>query len=221
MSVAKAASVLQAKLLGDRDQWTSAVMTWRRLQGELAHRKTTVNTPSPALAVTTKGERRRRSEEGEKCNVESREGPAGQIEERSGARTSERKRKRDDEDDEEERRAAAHIHNDGENVEKERTSEGEKEKALVLESFSCRKNGVTSGADFDDRDHTIPGRDYSTGKVDGMVEDAAVQSAENGNHFFQVFFEPLSTCFNFCSFIASLSPSFALIQKSDSYQRKR
>lgn len=181
--------MLQAKLLGDRDQWTSAVMTWRRLQGELAHRKTPVNTASPPVAVTTKGERRRGSEEGEKCNVESRKGPRGQIEERSGARTPERKRKRDDEDDEEEeRRAAAQIHSDGENVEKERTSEGEKEKALVLESFSCRKNGVTSGADFDDRDHTVPGLDYhvesNTGKVDDLVEDAAVRSAESGNQAF-------------------------------------
>lgn len=189
MSAAKAASVLQAQLLGDRDQWHSAVMTWRRLQGELAHRKSTVDTPSPALAVTTKGERRRRSEEGEKGNVASRKGPGGQIEERTRAQTPERKRKRNfEDDDEEERRAAAQIHSDGGNVARERPSEGEKELALVLESFSCRKTGVTSGEDFDDRDHTIPGQDYhvesSTGKVDDMVKDAAVQSVESGNHFF-------------------------------------
>lgn len=196
MSVAKAASVLQAKLLGDKDQWHSAVMTWRRLQRELAHKKTSANTPSHSLTVTTKGERHSRSEEGEKCNVESRKGPGGPTEERSGTWTPERKRKRNDEDDdEEERKAAAQIHSDGENLEKERTSEKEKEKALVLESFSCRKNGVTSGADFDDGDHSIPGPDYhvesSTRKVDDMVEDSSVQSVESGNHFFPVFFEPL------------------------------
>ncbi|KAI4813313.1 hypothetical protein KUCAC02_024645 [Chaenocephalus aceratus] len=33
---AKASSVLQSRVLGDKDQWSSAVMTWSRLQGELS-----------------------------------------------------------------------------------------------------------------------------------------------------------------------------------------
>lgn len=40
---AKVASVLQSKLLGDRSLWTEAVLTWSRLQGEVAERKSTVN----------------------------------------------------------------------------------------------------------------------------------------------------------------------------------
>lgn len=43
MSTAKAASLLQSRLLGDIDQWTSTVMTWSRLQRELKHRSYPVN----------------------------------------------------------------------------------------------------------------------------------------------------------------------------------
>lgn len=43
MSTAKAASLLQSRLLGDIDQWTSTVMTWSRLQRELKHRSYAVN----------------------------------------------------------------------------------------------------------------------------------------------------------------------------------
>lgn len=192
MFIAKAASVLQSRLLGDRDQWTSAVMTWRRLQGELAQRRTTVNTPSTALGATTKREEGRRSEEEEKCSVESRKSTGGQIEEsgnkrqrsgeQSGAQTLEKKRKRDDdEDDEEERRAAAQDHSGEKNVEKERTSEREG-------LSSCRKNGVMSGADF----HTTPGLDHNVEsgirREDDTVKDAAVQSVKNGNNPFSFYF---------------------------------
>lgn len=49
MSTAKAASALQSRLLGDKDQWTSTVMTWRYLQRELVHRPYPVN-PSEGSA---------------------------------------------------------------------------------------------------------------------------------------------------------------------------
>ncbi|KAK5882730.1 hypothetical protein CesoFtcFv8_021285 [Champsocephalus esox] len=52
---AKASSVLQSRVLGDKDQWSSAVMTWSRLQGELSsRRRTTVKSQSTALGVTRK-----------------------------------------------------------------------------------------------------------------------------------------------------------------------
>ncbi|KAK5882728.1 hypothetical protein CesoFtcFv8_021285 [Champsocephalus esox] len=59
---AKASSVLQSRVLGDKDQWSSAVMTWSRLQGELSsRRRTTVKSQSTALGVTRKtGEEGRR-----------------------------------------------------------------------------------------------------------------------------------------------------------------
>lgn len=100
--IAKAASVLQSRLLGDGDQWAKAVMTWSRLQAELADRRTTVNAPSTARGVS------RKREEGEKCDVESRKSTVEQREEsgngrlrsgeQNGAQTLEKKRKREKEE---------------------------------------------------------------------------------------------------------------------------
>ncbi|TKS85879.1 THUMP domain-containing protein 2 [Collichthys lucidus] len=118
-SPAKAASVLQSKLLGDRNQWASAVMTWSRLQGELAGRRmTTLDATSATLEVTRKKEEEERrseeqQEEEEKCDVESRKSAGEQREEergngrlRSGGQSAvhalEKKRKRDDDEEEEE-----------------------------------------------------------------------------------------------------------------------
>ncbi|KAI3362778.1 hypothetical protein L3Q82_001833 [Scortum barcoo] len=79
-SPAKAASVLQSRLLGDADQWRKAVMTWSRLQGELAVRRSTVKAPSTARRVTWK------EEEEEKCDVESRKSTEEQREESGDGR---------------------------------------------------------------------------------------------------------------------------------------
>ncbi|AWP14534.1 putative THUMP domain-containing protein 2 [Scophthalmus maximus] len=87
-STAKAASVLQSRLLGDGARWTSAVLTWSRLQRELAHRGTTVNTSSAAQSVVSKREEGRGSEEQTeeeeeegRCNVETGKSAEGQREE--------------------------------------------------------------------------------------------------------------------------------------------
>lgn len=143
--------MLQSRLLGDKNQLTGTLVTWSRLQRELAHKRTTVKTPATAVGLTTKREEGRRSEE-EKCSVESGKSTGGQAEDtgngrqrsvtQNGAQTLEKKRKRDDEDDEEERRATALKHISEKNVEKERASEGEEER--------------------------------------GMAKDVAVESAENG-----------------------------------------
>ncbi|XP_034538400.1 THUMP domain-containing protein 2 [Notolabrus celidotus] len=75
ISPAKATSVLQSKLLGDKIQWTSALMTWSRLQGELTNKRRTVNATLSALGVSMKKEEERhskdRTQEEEKCNVKS------------------------------------------------------------------------------------------------------------------------------------------------------
>uniref|UniRef100_A0A3B4FT40 THUMP domain containing 2 n=1 Tax=Pundamilia nyererei TaxID=303518 RepID=A0A3B4FT40_9CICH len=114
----KAASVLQSRLLGDKNQWTSAVMTWSRLQGELTGSKNTIKTSSPALGVTRKREDEMRgsdeqSREGEKSLVEFRSTGGERKEEidkqrsggQNGVSTMAQKRKRDEE--EEERKVAA------------------------------------------------------------------------------------------------------------------
>uniref|UniRef100_UPI003AAF6638 THUMP domain-containing protein 2 n=1 Tax=Centroberyx gerrardi TaxID=166262 RepID=UPI003AAF6638 len=69
---AKAASVLQSRLLGDRSEWSSAVMTWSCLQRELAGRRTTACTPSTAAGPTRK--RTNREEEEEERGIERKEG---------------------------------------------------------------------------------------------------------------------------------------------------
>ncbi|XP_070697182.1 THUMP domain-containing protein 2 [Pempheris klunzingeri] len=84
-SPAKAASALQSTLLGDSNQWTSAVMTWSRLQGELADRRTTAKTPSTTPRMTRKMEEGG-SEEEDKCAVETRKSAEGQRKEESGNR---------------------------------------------------------------------------------------------------------------------------------------
>ncbi|KAM4730510.1 THUMP domain-containing protein 2 [Anableps anableps] len=71
-SPAKTASLLQSRLLGDRCQWISAVMTWSRLQGELTSSRNTVS------ANTSQRDREKgrgcekQSDEGEKCLQGSR-----------------------------------------------------------------------------------------------------------------------------------------------------
>ncbi|XP_073338175.1 THUMP domain-containing protein 2 [Pagrus major] len=162
-SPAKAASVLQSRLLGDKNQWTSAVMTWSRLQGELADRRTTANAPSTVVEVTVDREEGRRSEKKEKCNEESRKSAGGEREEsvngrqssgeQIGAQMLEKKRKRDDEE-EEERRGAARKSSSEKNVEKEKTSEKERTPGLDLSVES------------------------SSRIMDGIVEDFAVKSLE-------------------------------------------
>lgn len=198
--IAKAISALQSRLLGDKNQWTSTVMTWSRLQRELAHKRTTVNTPTTAVGLTTDREEGRRSEEEEKCNVESRKSTGGQIEAsgngrqrsvaQNGAQTLEKKRKRDGEGDEEERRAAGQVEKERMS-ERERRREGEEERGMDLEFSSCRKNGVISGTDFSDRAHATPGLDHNVDstmkRMDDAVKDAAVESVENGNLFFSFF----------------------------------
>lgn len=95
--VAKAASILQSRLLGDGSDWTGAVMTWSGLQRELAGRKPTARTAN--VAVGPMG-RKRKGEE-EENRVEKERGMERRGEEErsgdtcgeSGTQPSERKRK--------------------------------------------------------------------------------------------------------------------------------
>ncbi|TDH01530.1 hypothetical protein EPR50_G00181000 [Perca flavescens] len=152
---AKATSVLQSRVLGDKNHWTSAVMTWSHLQGELEGRRTTVNPPGTALEVTMKREEgsrieEQRGKEEEKCDEEkkSKRETAQRGETSSGetcgaeAQILEKKRKRDSEEKES---------NSDKNAEKPRTSERERKRQYkdddeegrrkVMELNSCGQNG--------------------------------------------------------------------------------
>ncbi|XP_053189029.1 THUMP domain-containing protein 2 [Scomber japonicus] len=178
---AKATFVLQSRLLGSLNEWTSAVMTWSRLQGELAGRRTTVNIPSTSLKGRRKGEEGRENEElgkeEEKCNEGFRINTGEQREEESEkgslrspvqrgektsretcgveAQTLEKKRKRDDEEEA----------SSDKNVQKQRiTREGDEEERRVVSCVQNGKKGTISETDLYGSgsvcDHTTPGLDH-------------------------------------------------------------
>ncbi|XP_054456457.1 THUMP domain-containing protein 2 [Anoplopoma fimbria] len=157
---AKAASVLQSRVLGDIDQWTGAAMTWSRLQGELAGRRTAVKTSSTAPGVTQEREEGRQRETGQRgtCGVE--------------ARMLETKRKRD----EEEKESSGDT-----NAEKRKKSESKRH----YEEEDGTK-GI-SETDSDDRGsvcvQATAGRDHdverSCRKTDDTEEDFAVENVEH------------------------------------------
>lgn len=172
--------MLQSRLLGDKDQWISAAMTWRRLQRELERRRAAVS--------TTKQEEGSRSKVEQRCNVESRRRSGGQSTgngsgglgggEQSRAWTLEKKRKRDDEN-EEERTVAAQDCSSGKNEEKEGTG-------LDMEVSSCGTNRVISGADMHEKEHITPGLAHSVEcdirTTTGMAERDAARKTTDGNN---------------------------------------
>lgn len=108
----RAASVLQSRLLSDKNQWTNAVVTWSRLQGELGNKRSTEKAISTTLAVKRKAgaeerESEEQREEEEECNVETGKSAGEQtgeerrigslrLAEENGAETLEKKRKREE-----------------------------------------------------------------------------------------------------------------------------
>ncbi|XP_034754723.1 THUMP domain-containing protein 2 isoform X2 [Etheostoma cragini] len=147
---AKAASVLQSRVLGEKNRWTSAVMTWNHLQGQLEGRRTTVNPPNTALGVTMRrdegsriGEQRGKEEEKRNEEKKSQRGQTLRGETCGAeAQILEKKRKRDSEGKES---------NDGKNAEKQRSPEKERKrqykeddeegKRKVMEFNGCGQSG--------------------------------------------------------------------------------
>lgn len=201
MFVAKATSVLQSRLMGDKDQWISAAMTWRRLQRELERRRAAVSTRSTALGMTTKQEEGSRSEVEQRCNVESRGRSGGQSTEngsggwgggeQSRAWTLEKKRKRDDEN-EEVRTVAAQDFSSGKNEEKEGAPEREMGTGLDMEVNSCGTNRVVSGTDMHEKEHITPGLAHSVecniSTTTGMAERGAARKMTDGNNSCSFYF---------------------------------
>ncbi|KAA8583551.1 hypothetical protein FQN60_014759 [Etheostoma spectabile] len=197
---AKAASVLRSRVLGDKTLWTSAVMTWNHLQGELEGRRTSVNPPNPALGVTMKRDEGRieeqRGEEEEKHNEEnkSKRETAQRGETLKGetcgaeAQILEKKRKRDSEGKES---------NSGKNAKKPRSPEKERKRQYkeddeegrrkVMEFNGCGQSGKSAmKPDTDlcsrgsvcliaEEDHNLK---RSGMKMDDMAKDFAVKNVE-------------------------------------------
>ncbi|XP_076017926.1 U6 snRNA (guanine-N(2))-methyltransferase THUMPD2 [Genypterus blacodes] len=94
-SSAKAAAVLQARLLGDRSQWTEAAVTWSRLQGELSSNRTAHDVTCADLGLP----RKRNREEEEECDGEAKESQREECgpdrEEEEGERLRDKRRKRE------------------------------------------------------------------------------------------------------------------------------
>lgn len=194
--------MLQSRLLGDKNQWTSAVMTWSRLQGELTGRKNTVKTSSPALGVTRTREDEMRgsdeqSREGEKSLVEFRTSTGGERKEetdkqrsggQNGVSTMAQKRKRDDEE-EKERKVAAWDTGIEKTVEKGKACEEERTREEEVEGMLVEFIDCTHGADVNGGgpvcDHTASRLEHrgasSSKKMDDITKDFTEESQENGN----------------------------------------
>lgn len=151
MFAAKAASVLQSRLLGEKDQWSDAVMTWRRLQREVERRKE---------PHSTKRKKTRQEEEDEDEDEDSRnevvekrkisggpnESKVQRVEEPSGpGLTLKKKRKRDDEEAEEDKTTATQDYSDDvKNGEKMKTPKSRTGTGLDLVASRCEVKGVIS-----------------------------------------------------------------------------
>ncbi|XP_019949174.2 THUMP domain-containing protein 2 isoform X1 [Paralichthys olivaceus] len=179
-SPAKATSVLQSRLLGDKSQWTSAVLTWSRLQGELAQgRRTTANTSSTSPGVMSRKEEERWSEEQMeeegRCCVETGKSAVERREEeretrglrrgedKEEAQTLEKKRKREmgqKEIEVEYQVLEKRIRrkNEEENTEKERQREDEddEEERRMVSSRGSEESGSKKKIDMaEDVEHVI------------------------------------------------------------------
>ncbi|TNN72787.1 THUMP domain-containing protein 2 [Liparis tanakae] len=99
---AKAAALLRSRLLGDVSQWAGAAVTWRRLQGELAARRTKEG---------RRGERERGDEESSRgtCGVEA---PTLKRERDEEEEKEPERKRRCEEDDGGEEASAENMHHD-------------------------------------------------------------------------------------------------------------
>ncbi|XP_047206989.1 THUMP domain-containing protein 2 [Girardinichthys multiradiatus] len=149
-SPAKTASVLRSRLLGDRRQWLSAVMTWSRLQRELAASRSAVTT-SNTHGVREKGRgSERQSDEGKKCHQESRK--------RSHSFTAEESDEKRQRGREQIRRHALELEKDDDVKESEEVCANYSKKDLEQNVESCSKNMKN---------------------MDDLGEDAPLESVEN------------------------------------------
>lgn len=146
MFAAKAATVLQSRLLGEKDQWRDAVMTWRRLQRELERKKPAHSTSRRKTGhEEEEGDSQSEVVERRKISGGPNESKVQRVEEPSGPGLKlKKKRKRDDEEEEEERTIATQDYIHVKSVEKSKMPESRI--GTGLDSVVSRRevNGVIS-----------------------------------------------------------------------------
>ncbi|KAM4591642.1 THUMP domain-containing protein 2 isoform 2-T2 [Odontesthes bonariensis] len=197
-SPAKAAPVLLSRLLGDRDQWTNAVMTWSRLQRELAACRNAVKTPSTVLGVPGKREEGRGSEEGLKCPVvsgkrtcELREDESENERlrrvEQNGIQMSEKKRKKDIEEEAEGEDSSAEINVEKrESPEMDRKREEDTDAGVAMEFTNLRKHGANFDGCRSVSDNESPELEHHVKSISRRVDEMGKTSEDVENVSFRI-----------------------------------
>lgn len=187
MIAAKASSVLQSRLLGEKHQWSDAVLTWRRLQRELERRRAPLST----RRRETRQEEEEEEEDSQSEGVERRKTSGGpneskvqRVEEQSGPDlTLKKKRKRDDE---EERSIATQDYSDDvKNGEEKKTPVNRTETGLDSVVSRCEGNGVIS------TEEELLTPSHSAGDdrtVDAMAEEGAGRKGTAGKNLSGFYF---------------------------------
>lgn len=194
--------MLQSRLLSDRNEWISAVMTWSRLQGELANRRTNYIKMSTDLAVMKEGKKERggseqRAEE-EKCHVQNSNRTGEQTEEESenrrlrsgednGVRTQQKKRRRDSEERAIEgvagrkwkQRTSGEIRFEQQTLEKKRMGEDGGEQSSAAPGSSNEKNAETDKISEKERSEE---EEEQMGIFSGVVSGTYFSGGSSGDH---------------------------------------
>lgn len=202
--------MLQSRLVGNRNQWTSTVMTWSRLQGELAAATNAVKSPSRALGVTGRREEEKRSEEGEKCLVECRKRACELREEQSGDKRLKThkqtgikaQKKRENEDGEGKNLDATLDLCVEKNTEKvdppiDGRRDEDADAGMTLEFRNRRRNGSDTRTSRSVPDLTTAGLEHD---VESSSRAAASESVENGKKV-DLFFLSFDLVHSFYKFI--------------------
>lgn len=208
MFAAKAATVLQSRLLGEKDQWSDAVMTWRRLQRALERRKASHSTSRRKTRQEEEEEQDSLSEVVERRKISGgpNESKVQGVGEPSGpGLTLKKKRKRDDEEEEEERTIATQDYvDDVKSGEKRRTPESRTGTGLDSVVSCCEVNGVIS-TEEELITHLHGASNIST--MDTMAEGGAGKKVTAGKHLSGLYFISRLTFFHlfhycFCNFLS-------------------
>lgn len=168
---AKAASALQSRLLGEKDEWSGAVMTWRRLQGELERRRAALSAGGSSGAQRVTAQEQEEQKEDRWSEAAERRETSGvrTVDEPGRARrTLERKRKRDDGAGREECKDYSGVENGG----GKKTPEGG-----IGTVSGCGVNGVN----FTGEERITPLHSVSDiGATDGVAEGGAERKVTDG-----------------------------------------
>lgn len=200
MFAAKAASVLQSRLLGEKDQWSDAVMTWRRLQRALERRNLNISTRRRKTRQEEEEDSRSELVERRKISGGLNESKVQTVEEPSGpGLTLKKKRKRDDEDEEEKSTIATQDYSDDvKNGEKNKIPGNITGTGLDSVVSCCEVNGVIST----DEELVTPLHSASNiRKMGAMAEGDAGRKGTFGKNLSGFYFNSRFTFLQFLSLL--------------------